>query len=458
MPFAAEYEAVYQAIKAALNAANIRPVRADEIPRGGPFVENVLNAIEQAGIVIGVTSGANPNVSYELGFAQHLSKEAILLTDNPADIPADLRHINHLTYSPTDLGALETELGRWIANSQFLSVETSRRAMSPILRRGDVFETVVDGTFYLQRVRPTPSKTEIRGYLRQKTSMPQRLLYLTEEGQSTYLQLCEDPSYWYYRETSQYIVDNATQLVDSIVAHCKSSEVDFISLGPGNGHKDAVFLDEFSRRARQLRYTYYYPYDVSGGLLLEAMRNILARELPLERLRVKAIEADIAYLAEFKRVFDYRSEPNVYSLLGGLANMASEVELLTLLRRLMNDGDVLLIEARKRADAKVRAALGRIDLNRRLDLAPLRYIGAKVDPATVTYGEVPSTSTIPETRTIAALVPRLEIDDRGYEDVNLFAVHYYEPTALKRVLEGIGFRLLSGEELENSLFYACVRA
>ena len=55
-----------------------------------------------------------------------------------------------------------------------------------------------------------------------------------------------------------------------------------------------MLLTEFLRCAESPRYTYYYPYDVSGGLLLESLRTIRAKELPLEKLRVKAIEADVA--------------------------------------------------------------------------------------------------------------------------------------------------------------------
>jgi hypothetical protein len=454
MPFAKAFDKIYAVIENAVTSAGLTPVRADRIPRGGPFIENVYNAIEQAGLVIGVTSKANPNVAYELGFARRLNKETILLTDDPATVPTDLAHIQHIVYSPRDLGNLSTDLQRWLANSRFLSLDPSQRT---ILRRGEVFETVVDGTFYLQKIRPAPSKAEIRHFLTQGLAMPQRLLYLTEEGQSTYLRLCDDPQYSYYQETLQYVGNNASALVDCVLDHCGSSEVDLISLGPGNGQKDAALLRELLRRATSPRYTYYYPYDVSGGLLLEAMRNILAKDLPLQKLRVKAIEADVAFLGEFKRVFDYRAEPNVYSLLGGLANLGSEVDFLTLLRRLMGPSDCLLLEIRRKADPRVKG-LGKIDLNRQLDLAALRYVGAHVDPATVRYGDVPSTSTIPNTRTVAALVPAVQLDGKTYGDVTLFAVHYYEPDAIESVLDDIGFRILEPIQQDNSLFYVCARA
>jgi Uncharacterized conserved protein len=449
MPFANTFDDIYFTIKDAVAQRGLQAIRADDIRHSAPFMDNIFNAIEQAGLVVGVTSKGNPNVTYELGYARHLNKETILLTDNTKHIPTDLKDLNHLVYSSGDLPALAVMLTQWLDDSRFLASERSRG----VLRRGEVFEEVVDGTFYLQKSRPLPSKREIKDFLTKRTTMPQRLLYLTEEGQATYLALCEDPHYDYYHETLQYVVTRCDALVDCMLDHCGSSEVDFISLGPGNGHKDAVFLQELLRRARSARYTYYYPYDVSGGLLLESMRTILARELPLERLRVKAIEADVASLAEFKRVFDFREEPNVYSLLGGLDDTGNEVALLTLLYQLMNPNDCLLIEVRKKAGTGPQA-LGDIDLNKRLDLAPLRHIGAEVDPKTVDYKEVASTSSIHNARTVAAKVPSLRLDGKAHQNVTLFSVHYYEDSEIRKKLKEIGFRtLLPDSSQPNSLFY-----
>jgi hypothetical protein len=451
MPFDKAFDEIYGVIKQVLKEMDLRTIRADEIPVGRRSIENIYNAIEQAGLVIGVTSQSNPNVFYELGYADHLGKETILLTDAPEHLPIDLRDKNHLVYDTNDLSKLAAELKRWLTASDFLSSETPR-----ILTRGQVFDTVVDGTFYLQRTKPVPSKEEIQGYLTQKAPMPQRLLYLTEEGQTTYLKLCDDHEYDYYWETLQYVKDNGSALVTKILEHCGSTEVDFISLGPGNGQKDAVLLTEFLRKAQSPRYTYYYPYDVSGGLLLETLRTIRTRELPLEKLRVKAIEADVTYLGEFKKVFDFREEPNVYSLLGGLDDTANETALLTSLHKLMAPSDCLLLEVRKKVGTGPQA-LGKVDLNRRLDLAALHYVGAKVNPEAVHYDSVISTSSVPGTSTVAAIVEKMELDGIQYEDVMLFNVHYYNAAEIAQRLTDVGFRLLHASEQLNSLFYICAR-
>src|SRR5664280_1813851 len=91
MPFAPEFDKLYSTIKDAVANRGLQAVRADDIKNSAPFMENIFNAIEQAGLVIGVTSTTNANVTYELGYARHLNKETILLTDDAESIPSDLK-------------------------------------------------------------------------------------------------------------------------------------------------------------------------------------------------------------------------------------------------------------------------------------------------------------------------------------------------------------------------------
>jgi len=464
LPFSDTFGEIYSVISQAVADRGLRTVSTRDIHEGAaPFIENIYNAIEQAGIVIGITCEAGASVYYEVEYAKHRNKQTLLLIDGRVGSPPNTDHIEQLEYSRENLESLRSDLQDWLDDIQ----SSSQRLRGPVLTRGEVFSTVVDGTFYLQRTRPSPSKSLIQESLAKGLPMPQRLLYLTEEGQETYLLLCEDPDYEYYHETLRYVGDNRSGLVDCVLEHCRSTEVDFISLGPGNGQKDAVLLRELLKRARSGEYTYYYPYDVSGGLLLESMRTILARRVPLERLRVKAIEADIAHLADFPKVFDFRAEPNVYSLLGGLDNTGNEVTLLNSLYRQMGPRDCLLLEIRKQVRSGPQA-LGNIELNRRLDLAPLDYIGATVDPETVQYNEVTTTSSIPKARTVAAVVPELELhadpDSDGaqpetikYRNLPLFSVHYYDAQEVEQVLENCRFQVLMSDEQANSLFYICAK-
>ena len=113
MPFDKAFDDIYAVIRQALTEMGLRAIRADEIPGSQLSIENVYNAIEQAGLIIAVTSQSNANVLYEVGYADHLGKETILLTDAPGRLPFDVRDKNHLIYDATKLSELAAELKRW---------------------------------------------------------------------------------------------------------------------------------------------------------------------------------------------------------------------------------------------------------------------------------------------------------------------------------------------------------
>lgn len=111
MPFDKAFDSVWKTVKAVVQADpfNLACVRADEVVMPGCIMEDVLEYIAKARIVIADLTGRNPNVFYELGIA-HTSKPSsavILLAQTIDDVPFDLRHLRCLVYS-SDLGNLTT--------------------------------------------------------------------------------------------------------------------------------------------------------------------------------------------------------------------------------------------------------------------------------------------------------------------------------------------------------------
>ncbi len=446
MPFAVEHDQLYnEAIKTSLTEEGFSITRADEISNGGAFIGNIFGGIEQSSLVIGVISGKNPNVMYELGYAERLGKPSILMIDKAAEIPSDIRHINHLIY--TSVEDAREKLILWLKNTEI----SGRFRKNSLLTRGEVLDHIIDSAFYLQRSRPVPSKQEITEAFRQRKHLRQHILYITEEGLSSYLELCADPEYDYYIETSRIITRNKKEIVNSVLQNSKSQEIDFISLGPGNGQKDAVLLDEFCKNARENAFVYYYPYDISGGMLLEATRTVINKKLPISKFKLKAIEADFQQLATFLAVFDYRSEPNVFSLLGGLSYIGGEVAILKLIRSVMGTRDTFLLEVRKANSMGIPAAMGQRELNIQLDVSALRYIGAIFDSAQIEYVESERPSDIPETITFVARLPEVSVGNETFRNVELFQIDYYEPKQLIKKVKSMGFSLLQKYETENSL-------
>jgi hypothetical protein len=113
MPFSADFNPVYTALQSAVQSVEMEAMRADDLWKHQFIIQDIVSLITRARVVICDCSGRNPNVFYEVGIAHSLGKDVILIVQNEADIPFDLRHIRYLRYLNNREG-LNT-LGRQIA-------------------------------------------------------------------------------------------------------------------------------------------------------------------------------------------------------------------------------------------------------------------------------------------------------------------------------------------------------
>lgn len=98
MPFGAAFQPVYDALKAGIETAGMRCLRADDIWERDHIMDDVLSLIWRARVVVADLSGKNPNVFYETGIAHTLGRDVILVTQTLGDVPFDLRPIRTLQY------------------------------------------------------------------------------------------------------------------------------------------------------------------------------------------------------------------------------------------------------------------------------------------------------------------------------------------------------------------------
>ena len=126
MPFAAEFNDVYEAIKAACRTCRIEALRVDEIYKTTKIMDDVFAAIAQSRLVICDLTGRNANVLYESGLAHALNCDVILVTQAIEDVPFDLRQFRVIKYlsNQEGLSKLTTDLERTI---QETLEETPRR-------------------------------------------------------------------------------------------------------------------------------------------------------------------------------------------------------------------------------------------------------------------------------------------------------------------------------------------
>jgi hypothetical protein len=98
MPFHTDFDRVYEALKGVAGAVGLRCRRADDIWENPAVMQDVVSLIDRSRVVIADCTGRNPNVFYEIGIAHTLGREVILITQNAADIPFDLRHLRYVPY------------------------------------------------------------------------------------------------------------------------------------------------------------------------------------------------------------------------------------------------------------------------------------------------------------------------------------------------------------------------
>jgi len=109
MPFRKELKPIYDDhISPTVQYLGLNCHRADQIFSTKPIMEDIIDAVKNARIVISDLTSANPNVFYETGICHAMGKDVILITQDK-DVPFDLTHIRHLRYEYTPRGMKEFE-------------------------------------------------------------------------------------------------------------------------------------------------------------------------------------------------------------------------------------------------------------------------------------------------------------------------------------------------------------
>jgi hypothetical protein len=446
MPYSEPFETVYKSVvKPVLINCGFKVIRADEIPASTAFADDVLELVRSCDLIIAATS-TNLNVYYELGLAHAFKKEVIALADDAHQLPADTRHIRHLQYQADDPDSLKVTLQEWVENTRAFQLK-SRKESAKVLNRGDIFTSITDATFYLEHSRGSDDRQEIITCIRNGSLIPPKYLYKFDRGCYLWLDLCNDTEYKYFKNSIEYLRLNIGRIVDSIGADVIRNAPDYISLGPGNGKKDQIILSKIlSAQTTRGADMYYYPFDISPTMVASAIQTATSVKSIADSLKIKAIIADFTRtLKSFSPVYQYRTEPNIFSLLGNtLGNIDNETAFLGKLKQAMFPGDYALIEVRLLSERAADIG-GSLELNKSFDFTPLDTLGVGYDDEKLTYSTLRNMSTIPDSRTIVASYHdfRLHPDDDVISETYLSYIHEYEPDSLKSVLEDLGFEIVT---------------
>ncbi|MBI4671609.1 MAG: hypothetical protein HY741_08075 [Chloroflexi bacterium] len=111
MPFREEHFAIYErTIKPTLESLACHVEHAKDAHTVERIVDTIYTQIARAHFIVADTTGKNPNVFYEIGYAHALGKKVILLVQDTQDIPFDISGLRHIQYKPHALNALAMDL------------------------------------------------------------------------------------------------------------------------------------------------------------------------------------------------------------------------------------------------------------------------------------------------------------------------------------------------------------
>lgn len=119
MKFEKDFDDLYKdVIKPQCDNLGLQAVRADEYYTSSPIIQDIINEISEASIIICDVTMDNPNVFYELGYAHALQKPIILLADKDKreHLPFDISGYRTIFYSNTIAGKnkIEEDLRNYI--------------------------------------------------------------------------------------------------------------------------------------------------------------------------------------------------------------------------------------------------------------------------------------------------------------------------------------------------------
>ena len=105
MPFSKRFNDVYRLLIAPVAMDNgLTVLRADEMSGPGFIIEQIRTAVQQSRLCIADLTGSNPNVLYEVGYAQAAGKPLVLIAEDASHLPFDITHQRVILYG-ADLDA-----------------------------------------------------------------------------------------------------------------------------------------------------------------------------------------------------------------------------------------------------------------------------------------------------------------------------------------------------------------
>ncbi len=113
MPFSDEFENIYDfGIRLPIEENGLLPVRTDKQYFTGIIIEEIKTRIRESSFVIADISTSNPNVFFELGFAQGCNKPVVIICRIGEQLAFDVSGMNVIFYNPNVIRELKKSIAQ----------------------------------------------------------------------------------------------------------------------------------------------------------------------------------------------------------------------------------------------------------------------------------------------------------------------------------------------------------
>ena len=195
--------------------------------------------------------------------------------------------------------------------------------------------------------------------------LPEKFFYWFPLSVRAWLDLCSDGDYRNYVRSRSLIATSAPELA----AIARSGPLEVLSLGSGQGDKDAILLRALSGGRSDLRYT---PVDTSQALLEMAIVEAGAADVRAEGVKADLTNAD--HLEALRASPD--APPRLVMLIGNTLGAFDAVRYAETLAGFLREQDLLLVDGELYSGPETLAGYDN-PVNRRFAWAPLHAVGIR---------------------------------------------------------------------------------
>ena len=177
-----------------------------------------------------------------------------------------------------------------------------------------------------------------------------RFAYRGAKVTQKYIELLDSTGYKVFSHTARLLDENIAFIIDETLNNEKTTRL--ISLGVGDGTKDAVIISELLRKTRGL--LEYWIIDISDDMIKAGVRGIQRKlsDEDYKRLDLKIYQCDFMDLPDIADAMT-KDKRNLFFLLGNTIGNFPEASLLSKINRVMKKDDLLLIDSQLKREGEL---------------------------------------------------------------------------------------------------------